>query len=626
MESRIRQAILATVPADGKPIGNKKLFAELSKQARSTGESFSEHEIEAERQRLITEGVLGKGRGRGGAVYLKDGSARNQPPTSPTKGEQVSSSDSREPSPASSQTGYPHYGSYQHQEETALRPDVGLQDQFHDAREPKTYRYDSSLAPELSWDENAEREFAEWLLNLIAEAAEKGEQSVFAEPQRWQGSSETFNSSRECVARLKSLTQPFLNWAGKAERQQISVPTVPLFVHERHSTRAILEKLQSYKAAGQNLELFGDPQVDIADRLDAYEHKGPWTNRMILGDSLQVMNSLLEYEGLGGQVQMIYIDPPYGVKFGSNFQPFVRKRDVKHGRDEEMIREPEMVKAYRDTWELGLHSYLSYLRDRLLLARELLTESGSVFVQISDENLHHVREVMDEVFGEGCFVSLIAYSTTGGFSTSTLSRAGDYLLWYCKDMEKIKFSPLYQPRSSPIGDQNSKYDQVELPDGTRRALTAEEKMGAVQLPESSRIYHLDNTISQGASENTVRKYVMDGVDYDCGPNSHWKASVPHGMDNLAKANRLQPTSKGKLRYVRFFNDFPLQRITNLWTDIAGSVQSRSNPKLYVVQTGTPLVERCIQMTTGPGDLVFDPTCGSGTTWIQESSATDFENA
>lgn len=194
------------------------------------------------------------------------------------------------------------------------------------------------------------------------------------------------------------------------------MPTVPLFVHERHSTRAILEKLQSYKAAGQNLELFGDPQVDIADRLDAYEHKGPWTNRMILGDSLQVMNSLLEYEGLGGQVQMIYIDPPYGVKFGSNFQPFVRKRDVKHGRDEEMIREPEMVKAYRDTWELGLHSYLSYLRDRLLLARELLTESGSVFVQISDENLHHVREVMDGVFGADNCLSVIAFKKTGGFS------------------------------------------------------------------------------------------------------------------------------------------------------------------------------------------------------------------
>jgi adenine-specific DNA-methyltransferase len=164
------------------------------------------------------------------------------------------------------------------------------------------------------------------------------------------------------------------------------------------------------------------------------------------------MNSLLEYEGLGGHVQMVYIDPPYGVKFGSNFQPFVRKRDVKHGKDTEMIREPEMVKAYRDTWELGLHSYLSYLRDRLLLARELLTESGSVFVQISDENLHHVREVMDEVFGEGNFVSLIAYSTTGGFSSSTLSRAGDYLLWYAKDWGRIKFQPIYQRRTDPIGD------------------------------------------------------------------------------------------------------------------------------------------------------------------------------
>src|SRR5690606_34039130 len=194
-------------------------------------------------------------------------------------------------------SGNGQYGSYQHADKATLRPDVGLQDQFHQVREPKTYRYDSSLAPELVWDENAEREFAEWLLNLVAVAGEKGEDVVFAEPQRWRGTNEVFQSSHECVARLRSLTRPFLNWTGKAERQQISVPTVPLFVHERHSTRAILEKLQSYKAAGQNLELFGDPQVDIADRLDAYEHKGPWTNRMILGDSLQVMNSLLEYEG-----------------------------------------------------------------------------------------------------------------------------------------------------------------------------------------------------------------------------------------------------------------------------------------------------------------------------------------
>lgn len=254
--------------------------------------------------------------------------------------------------------------SYKHSQKSVQRPDVGVEAQFPNKKIPKTYRYDSSLAPELCWDESGERPFAEWLLNLATEAAEKGEAVVFVKPQEWEGTKERFSSLAQCAARLKSLTKPFLNWAGKAERQQISVPTLPLFVHERHSTQAILETLKAHKALGTNLDLFGDPQLDVAEKLDAYQHKGPWTNRLVLGDSLQVMNSLLEYEGMGGQVQMIYFDPPYGVKFGSNFQPFVRKRDVTHGKDEEMIREPEMVKAYRDTWELGLHSYLAYLRDR----------------------------------------------------------------------------------------------------------------------------------------------------------------------------------------------------------------------------------------------------------------------
>ena len=315
---------------------------------------------------------------------------------------------------------------YKHSQESVQRPDVGVEAQFPIKKAPKRYRYDSSLAPELCWDENAERPFAEWLLNLVAEAAEKGEAAVFAEPQIWEGTQEKLASLSQCAARLRSLTKPFLNWAGKAERQQISVPTLPLFVHERHSTQAILETLKAHKATGTNFDMFGDAELDIADKLDAYQHKGPWTNRLVLGDSLQVMNSLLEYEGMGGQVQMMYFDPPYGVKFGSNFQPFVRKRDVKHGADDEMIREPEMVKAYRDTWELGLHSYLAYLRDRLLLARELLAESGSIFVQISDDNLHHVREVMDEVFGSNNFLSQISFQTTSGFDSTTLPTMGDF--------------------------------------------------------------------------------------------------------------------------------------------------------------------------------------------------------
>jgi len=501
----------------------------------------------------------------------------------------------------------PNSGAYRHSQQSVQRPDAGVEAQFSNRKTPRTYRYDSSLAPELVWDENGEREFAEWLLNLIAEAAEKGESTVFANPLVWKGSGETFLSLAQCAARLKSLTKPFLNWAGKAERQQITVPTIPLFVHERHSTQAILEKLKSHKAAGTNLELFGDPEIDIADKLDAYEHQGPWTNRLILGDSLQVMNSLLEYEGLGGQVQMIYIDPPYGVKFGSNFQPFVRKRDVQHGKDEEMIREPEMVKAYRDTWELGLHSYLTYLRDRLLLARELLTESGSVFVQISDENLHHVREVMDEVFSKENFISQISFQTTSGFESSTLPTLGDFLLWYSKCREKVKYNRLYQPQPTVIGEGNARW--VLLPNGSYRGVSAAERRGEETIPVGARLYKPDNIQSQGAAKEP-QPFQFDGKTYEPGKNSHWKANYPEGMNRLATAGRIH-VAKNSIQYRRFSDDFPYQQIGNLWTDtITGSF---TDEKLYAVQTGLKVVERCLLMTTDPGDLVFDPTCGSGTT-------------
>lgn len=594
--AQLEALLLGLVPEDGSTIGNKKLSERFFEVAEEAGHSVGEQEFEACRQRLLDQGVLAKGRGRGGSVYR----------VRPNEGAVTDQAQPADKAPAEPAAPNAPYGNYQHPDQATLRPEVGLQDQFYQVREPKKYRYDSSLAPELTWDETAEREFAEWLLNLVADAAEQGERTVFSEVQCWQGTGETFRSSRECAARLKSLTQPFLNWAGKAERQQISVPTVPLFVHERHSTRAILERLKSYKASGQNLELFGDPQVDIADKLDAYEHTGPWTNRMILGDSLQVMNSLLEYEGLGGQVQMIYIDPPYGVKFGSNFQPFVRKREVKHGKDEEMIREPEMVKAYRDTWELGLHSYLSYLRDRLLLARELLSESGSVFVQISDENLHHVREVLDEVFPGG-FVSQISFQTTSGFESSTIPTLGDFLLWYAKDKKLVKYNRVYEPQPVILGQGNAKW--VLLPNGTYRGVTAAEKRGETELPEGGRLYNPGDLQSQGAASEP-QPFEFEGKRYEPTANSHWKANYPDGLQRLAEAGRIH-VAKNSLRYRRYADDFPYQQIGNIWTDtLTGSF---TDEKLYVVQTGLKVAERCMLMATDPGDLVLDPTCGSGTT-------------
>lgn len=264
---------------------------------------------------------------------------------------------------------------YKHDEEALLRPDMGTQAQFRKRKPPKTYRYNSSLSPALDWDsDNSARELGEWLISQTDEASRLDAPHTFLEPRSF-GDIEIAGLA-DAVERLRSLSRPFLDWTGKAERLSFDVAT--LFVHERLSTKAILQTLAGHERDRQmELQLFADPQLPLHQQLEAYEHKGDWANRMILGDSLVVMNSLLEYEGLGGQVQMIYIDPPYGVKFGSNFQPFVRKRNVKDGADEDLTREPEMVKAYRDTWELGLHSYLTYLRDRLLVARELLTASGS---------------------------------------------------------------------------------------------------------------------------------------------------------------------------------------------------------------------------------------------------------
>lgn len=307
---------------------------------------------------------------------------------------------------------------YKHKDaESLLRPDVGTQAQFRKKKSPKRYRYDSSIAPAMDWDgQNSVRELGEWLIDCIQRTSQLPLPHRFDHVQEFKDAQGNIRASviglDDAVDQLKHLSQPFLNWAGKAERLSFDVPTLPLFIHERLATKAILETLKGHKRNKQLSfsDIFGDPQHPIHDQiLRAYKHKDGWVNRLILGDSLVVMNSLLQYEGLAGQIQMIYMDPPYGVKFASNFQPFVRKRDVQHNEDNDMTREPEMVKAYRDTWELSIHSYLSYLRDRFLLARNLLTSSGSFFLQISDDNMHHARETLDEIFGEENFVSIIPF-------------------------------------------------------------------------------------------------------------------------------------------------------------------------------------------------------------------------
>ena len=473
------------------------------------------------------------------------------------------------------------------------RPEIGAQAHFKKAKSPARYRYDSSLAPELNWDgQNPAREEGEALLRAIEEAT-------------------TLEEAKAAAARLKALSRPFLNWTGKAERRSFDVPTLPLFVHERLSTRAILETLKGHKhdrQMGLFDEVFGVAERVLSDQvLRAYEFEDNWVNRLILGDSLVVMNSLLHYESLGGQVQMIYIDPPYGVKFGSNFQPFVRRREVKHNEDEDISREPETVQAYRDTWELGLHSYLSYLRDRLLLARELLHTSGSVFVQISDENLHHVREVMDEVFGAENFISQISFQTTSGFETKTIATLGDFLLWYARDSTQTYVQKVYQEQEVELGEGNAKW--LMLPDGTFRGVTAAERRFESSIPEGARPYLPGDLQSQGAAKED-QPFVFEGKTYRPGANSHWKARYPEGLERLARAGRIHVASNS-LRYRRFASDFPFQERGNIWTDtITGNF---TGEKVYVVQTNTKVIERCMHLTTRPGDLVIDPTCGSGTT-------------
>lgn len=597
----LHDLILQLLPKDGSSIGNIKLQQQLTESAAF---SFSEEDYWRVRDALIADGVLGKGQGRGGSVFLAQPSASK--PAS--LADQVVAK--HRPQPEAPQTttdaalGADPYGTYQYDTKATSRPDVGVQEQFNARKPPKQYRYDSSLAPELCWDENAERDFAEWLLNLVAEAAEKGEASVFTEEQVWKGNGERFNSLSQCVARLKSLTQPFLNWAGKAERQQISVPTVPLFVHERHSTQNILKTLESHRAAGTMLDLFGDnADKDIADQLDAYTHKEQWANRLILGDSLQVMNSLLEYEGMGGQVQMVYFDPPYGVKFGSNFQPFVRKKNVSHAKDDDMIREPEMVKAYRDTWDLGLHSYLSYMRDRLLVARDLLSDSGSIFVQISDDNLHIVRNVVSEVFGEANFCGLITIKKTGAQTTRLMPPISDYLVWYAKDKSKVKYNQVYKPMSAGQGHSTGeRYDQALLPSG--EIVTAN---SLDEIPDGTRFFRTVTLSSnRPAKEHEKIPFNFEGRNWFPPANRTW-TTTEEGFLNLVSAGRIK-SGKSSLNYLKFVDDFPANPIGNLWDDVSGA-----SDKLYVVQTSVRVIQRCIHMVTEPGDLVLDITCGSGTT-------------
>lgn len=410
---------------------------------------------------------------------------------------------------------------------------------------------------------------------------------------------------------------PTLQWAGKAEGMRFDVPTSSIHIHESikpHSILARVMKEYSNAFEGQmegqfsmfDAETPAERMRRRRESIEFYQHGVDWTNRLIAGDSLVIMNSMLEKEGMAGQVQMVYIDPPYGIKYGSNFQPFVDKRDVKDKKDEDLTQEPEMIKAFRDTWELGIHSYLSYLRDRLLLTRELLSESGSVFVQISDENLHYARNILEEVFGKNNFCVQISFKKTSGQASNMVAGVCDYLLWYAKDRSQIKSRLLYSLLGSDVSD--ASYNCIDLPDGTWRRLTKDELTGKTPLPEGRR-FRTANITSQGTSEEGSKPYEFGGKLYYPSAGNHWKPGLK-GLPNLEKSGRLIGIGN-TLSYKRYIDDFPIVSLNNMWGDTVQSTFSTEN--IYVVQTYTKVIQRCILMTTDPGDLVLDITCGSGTT-------------
>jgi len=409
---------------------------------------------------------------------------------------------------------------------------------------------------------------------------------------------------------------PQLVWQGKDEQDShpLEVPVVPIYIQEKIHPQAIIEDIKAESSRKQDetdfqTTMFADFNgIDFEQMVDFYQHDQNWSNRMILGDSLMVMTSLAEKEGLKGKVQTIYLDPPYGIKFGSNWQVSTRKSRITDTKIEDIVRQPEQVRAFRDTWKLGIHSYLPYLRDRLVAARELLTETGSLFIQIGEENVHLVRCILDEVFGSENFVSLIYFATTGGFPTGTLSRLGDYILWFALNQEAVKYRQLFLEKEN-LEKGDSFYKYIELANGVSRPLTNDERKGVIPIPNSARIYGLDNICGQG-NANQKTPFKFHGKKYYPAANSHWKANYPEGMERLKYSKRIGLAGK-TLRYIRFLNDKPVNPLSNAWFDTSHAGFTAN--KIYVVETNTKVIERCLLMTTDPGDLVLDPTCGSGTT-------------
>lgn len=605
LHTHLRKALLSIVPADGSAIGNTALRREVENALAAKGLEIAEDDYWQVQGELVAEGVLIKGAGRGGSVRLAEATeddegadfsleAQEAPEPEPAKPPRKARATVATSTPKRAADEEAQIISYRHQDKRKNNPEVGMVTPATDPEAGKTrWAFDPHLDPALQFDPQRGRVEA-----LIDEALASGD----------------MERMRSALEELKRLQTPYLNWAGKAERTSFEVDTVSLHVHERVDPASILSAVRkAIKGEGRSAGaakaiqpgLFDAPfeNLPLRDAIDFYHHERGWANRLVAGDSLLVMNSLLQKESMAGKVQMIYFDPPYGIKYGSNFQPFVGKRDVKDRNDADLTQEPEMIKAFRDTWELGIHSYLTYLRDRLLLAHDLLHESGSVFVQISDENLHHVREIMGEVFGEKNFLAVIPFKKTSSLGSQRLDAVNDFLVWYAKSAESTKYRQLYVS----MEDDPSSYTWIANRNGQESRLSADDKRNYAQL--EGRLFRTDNLTSQSGGESTAIGIEHQGRKFWPSSGAFWKTTTG-GMMRLAKASRLAGVGQ-TLAYKRFSDDFPVKRITAWWEDTVPSTFAAQ--KAYVVETYTKVIERCMLMTTDPGDLVLDPTCGSGTT-------------
>ncbi|MGY0619875.1 site-specific DNA-methyltransferase [Lysobacter sp. A378] len=567
--AEIRSAILNLLPKDGTAVGNMSMRGQVTDKL---GAKVSEEDYAEARDALVDAGKLVKGRGRGGSVAL---AVDQIEPFSLSTLEKPVGADAPKPKQASITLAQARKAkaevkpkkaddgakviAYQHDQKRKNNPDVGMVTPDNDPELPKAkWTYDPHIDPALQFDMGRAQ-----IEKLVDEALASGDEAVM----------------RAALEQLKRQAEPYLNWTGKSERTSFEVDTVSLHVHERIDPSTILSAIQKQVKGGD-----GDDQGDmfqawferplpLREAVDFYKHDRGWMNRLVAGDSLLVMNSLLQKESMAGQVQMIYIDPPYGIKYGSNFQPFVNSRDVKDRKDEDLTQEPEMIKAFRDTWELGIHSYLTYLRDRLLLAKELLHESGSVFVQISDENVHFIRNLCDEIFSNENFVCEILVQKTGSQEGEFIVPNTDILVWYCRSKKAAAkmYRQLYSPR---------------------------------RVDDDS--FSADPLTSDGFRATTTTEFVFRGLTFHPGDNNHWKVTTK-GLERVAAAGRLAAQKK-QIRIKRYQSDFPGKAVGQIWNDVGGA-----RDKSYVVQTATKVIERCLLMTTAPGDLVLDPTCGSGTT-------------